>query len=149
MMSFPALSFFCANSRWVVNIFVGIIKRKESYTVAWRYEFYFLSLVAFVRKMILPCEHKIHISMLPSVLCCLYTMSFDHIYSLPPGTSLLCATWQNHILSVMTWFLVTVEPVLSDHPLLSSQLSKSRKLWPLIIVILTSIKRSWSPITKS
>ena len=35
---------------------------------------------------------------------------------------------------------------LSGHPLLSGQLSKSRKLCPLIIVILTSIKRSplWS-----
>ena len=40
---------------------------------------------------------------------------------------------------------ITVEPalsgtVLSGHPLLSGQLSKSRKLCPLIIVILTSIK---------
>ena len=33
-------------------------------------------------------------------------------------------------------------PVLSGHPLLSGQLSKSRKLLPLITVILTSIKRS-------
>ena len=33
-------------------------------------------------------------------------------------------------------------PVLSGHPLLSGQLSKSRKLVPLITVILTSIKRS-------
>ena len=33
-------------------------------------------------------------------------------------------------------------PVLSGHPLLSGQLSKSRKLFPLITVILTSIKRS-------
>ena len=42
---------------------------------------------------------------------------------------------------------ITVEPVLSGpvlsgHPLLSGQLSKSRKLVPLITVILTSIKRS-------
>ena len=42
---------------------------------------------------------------------------------------------------------ITVEPVLSGpvlsgHPLLSGQLSKSRKLLPLITVILTSIKRS-------
>ena len=41
----------------------------------------------------------------------------------------------------------TVEPVLSGtvlsgHPLLSGQLSKSRKLLPLITVILTCIKRS-------
>ena len=41
----------------------------------------------------------------------------------------------------------TVEPVLSGtllsgHPLLSGQLSKSRKLFPLITVILTFIKRS-------
>ena len=48
----------------------------------------------------------------------------------------------------------TVEPVLSGpvlngHPLLSGQLSKSRKLLPLITVILTSIKRSRSPFTKS
>ena len=40
---------------------------------------------------------------------------------------------------------VPVEPVLSSHPLLSGQLSKSRELCPLIIVILTSIKRSPSP----
>ena len=33
-------------------------------------------------------------------------------------------------------------PVLSSHPLLSGQLSKSRKLLPLITVILTSIKLS-------
>ena len=33
-------------------------------------------------------------------------------------------------------------PVVSGHPLLSGQLSKSRKLLPLITVILTSIKRS-------
>ena len=33
-------------------------------------------------------------------------------------------------------------PVLSGHPLLSGQLSKSRKLLPLITVILTSTKRS-------
>ena len=33
-------------------------------------------------------------------------------------------------------------PVLSGHPLLSGQLSKSRKLLPLITVILTCIKRS-------
>ena len=33
-------------------------------------------------------------------------------------------------------------PVLSGHPLLSGQLSKSRKLLPLITVILTSIKPS-------
>ena len=44
-------------------------------------------------------------------------------------------------------FKATVEPVLSgpvlsSHPLLSGQLSKSRKLLPLITVILTSIKRS-------
>ena len=44
-------------------------------------------------------------------------------------------------------FPTTVEPVLSGpvlsgHPLLSGQLSKSRKLLPLITVILTSIKRS-------
>ena len=44
-------------------------------------------------------------------------------------------------------FTTTVEPVLSGpvlsgHPLLSGQLSKSRKLLPLITVILTSIKRS-------
>ena len=43
--------------------------------------------------------------------------------------------------------LSTVEPVLSGpvlsgHHLLSDQLSKSRKLLPLITVILTSIKRS-------
>ena len=42
---------------------------------------------------------------------------------------------------------ITVEPVLSGtilsgHPLLSGQLSKSQKLCPLIIVILTSIKQS-------
>ena len=48
----------------------------------------------------------------------------------------------------------TVEPVLSGpvisgHPLLSGQLSKSRKLLPLITVILTSIKRSRSPFAKS
>ena len=43
----------------------------------------------------------------------------------------------------------TAEPVLSGHPLLSGQLSKPRKLCPLIIVILTSIKRSRSPFTKS
>ena len=35
----------------------------------------------------------------------------------------------------------TVKPVLSG-PVLSGKLSKSRKLLPLIIVILTSIKRS-------
>ena len=40
-------------------------------------------------------------------------------------------------------------PVLSGHPLLSGQLSKSRKLLPLITVILTSIKRSRSHFTKS
>ena len=44
-------------------------------------------------------------------------------------------------------YLSTVEPVLSGtvlsgHPLLSGQLSRSRKLCPFIIVILTSIKRS-------
>ena len=39
-------------------------------------------------------------------------------------------------------------PVLSGHPLLSGQLSKSRKLLPLITVILTSIKRSRSPFAK-
>ena len=54
---------------------------------------------------------------------------------------------------------ITVEPVLrgtvlSGHPLLSGQLSKFRKLCPLIIVILTSIKRSpllsgRGPFTKS
>ena len=33
-------------------------------------------------------------------------------------------------------------PVLSGYPLLSGQLSKSRKLLPLITVILTSIKRA-------
>ena len=38
--------------------------------------------------------------------------------------------------------LVLSGTVLSGHPLLSGQLSKSRKLCPLIIVILTSIKRS-------
>ena len=48
---------------------------------------------------------------------------------------------------------ITVEPVLSGtalsgHPLLSGQLSKSRKLCPFIIVIFTSIKRSRSPFTK-
>ena len=41
----------------------------------------------------------------------------------------------------------TVKPVLSGtvlsgHPLLGGQLSKSRKLCPLIIVIFSSIKRS-------
>ena len=40
-------------------------------------------------------------------------------------------------------------PVLSGHPLLSGQLSKSRKLLPLITVILTSINRSRSPFAKS
>ena len=40
-------------------------------------------------------------------------------------------------------------PVLSGHPLLSGQLSKSRKLLPLITVNLTSIKRSRSPFAKS
>ena len=40
----------------------------------------------------------------------------------------------------------TVEPVLSGHPLLNGQLSKSRKLLPLIIVVLTCIKRSLSDI---
>ena len=44
---------------------------------------------------------------------------------------------------------IIVEPVLSDtvlsgHPLLSGQLPKSRKLLPLITVILTYIK--WSPL---
>ena len=36
----------------------------------------------------------------------------------------------------------SVEPVLSGHPLLNGQLSKSQKLLPLIIVVLTCIKRS-------
>ena len=49
-------------------------------------------------------------------------------------------------------FRATVEPalsgpVVSGHPLLSGQLSKSRKLLPLITVTLTSIKRS--PFAKS
>ena len=38
--------------------------------------------------------------------------------------------------------IYTVEPVLSNHPLLSGQLSKSRKLLHLITSILTSIKGS-------
>ena len=43
--------------------------------------------------------------------------------------------------------MCTVEPVLSGtvlsgHPLLSGQLSKSRKLLPLITIILTCIKQS-------
>ena len=46
----------------------------------------------------------------------------------------------------------TVEPLLSDpvlsgHPLLSSQLFKSRKLLPLTTVILTSVKQSPPPFT--
>ena len=40
-------------------------------------------------------------------------------------------------------------PVLSGHTLLSSELSKSRKLLPLIALILTSIKWSRSPFAKS
>ena len=52
------------------------------------------------------------------------------------------------------YYSSTVEPVLSGtvlsgHPLLSSQLSKSRKSCTLIIAILTSIKRSRSPFFKS
>ena len=49
-----------------------------------------------------------------------------------------CFIFQLFFISRVT----TVEPVLSGHPLLSGQLSKSRKLVPLITVILTSIKRS-------
>ena len=48
----------------------------------------------------------------------------------------------NQYVAVLANIYVTVEPVLSGHPLLSGQLSKSRKLLPLITVILTSIKRS-------
>ena len=51
------------------------------------------------------------------------------------------------VIIVVVVIIITVEPVLSGpvlsgHPLLSGQLSKSRKLLPLITVILTSIKRS-------
>ena len=62
--------------------------------------------------------------------------------------------FSNILLSSLKISVYTVEPVLSDpvlssHPLLSGQLSKSRKLLLLITVILTSIKRSRSPFTKS
>ena len=56
--------------------------------------------------------------------------------------------WLNEPMDVKIHFhSITVEPVLSGtvlsgHPLLSGQLSKSRNLCPLIIVIWTSIKRS-------
>ena len=49
---------------------------------------------------------------------------------------------QNSYLKPHTVEPVLSGPVLSGHPLLSGQLSKSRKLFPLITVILTSIKRS-------
>ena len=51
-------------------------------------------------------------------------------------------------ISISRFTVITVEPVLSG-PVLSGQLSKSRKLLPLITVILTSIKRSRSPFAKS
>ena len=67
-----------------------------------------------------------------------------------------CKNLTGHIdtLKDFDCFLSTVEPVLSGtvlsgHPLLNGQLSKSQKLCPLIIVILTSIKRSRSPFTES
>ena len=74
--------------------------------------------------------YVLRVYLLLSINCCIHDSSEDRVH----------ADTVEPVLS---------GPVLSGHPLFSGQLSKSRKLLPLITVILTSIKRSRSPFAKS